>query len=168
MKSFLTGNPPLKLALNDDLQIGRSTSVYNANVVLDDCNFHECVNTNEFEMNKLLRISPPDGEFVVMNYRVNGDYQAPFRLFPFIEEISSSKIEVTIKLKACYDQKIMASYATVRIPVPKQSSNVYPELMKNVQNESVTKPAIFRQNSTRTKSRWSGRSSAFRDSRKRH
>ena len=82
MKSFLLGNPPLKLALNDDLTIGRSNLTYGGVILVynliilnkDDCNFHECVNTNEFEMNKTLRISPPDGEFTVMNYRLNGDF----------------------------------------------------------------------------------------------
>lgn len=54
-----------------------------------------------------------------MNYRISGDYTAPFRLFPFVEEISSSKIEVTVKLKACFDPKIIASFANVRIPIPK-------------------------------------------------
>ena len=54
-----------------------------------------------------------------MNYRINGDYQAPFRIFPFIEEISSSKIEVTVKIKACYDAKTVATYATIKIPIPK-------------------------------------------------
>jgi AP-4 complex subunit mu-1 len=37
-------------------------------------------------MNKILRISPPDGEFTVMNYRVNGDFSVPFRIFPFVDE----------------------------------------------------------------------------------
>ena len=63
-------------------------------VVLDDCNFHDCVNTNEFELNKTIRINPPDGEFAVMNYRVTSDFQAPFRVFPFIEELSSYKFEL--------------------------------------------------------------------------
>lgn len=71
MKSFLQGNPPLKLALNDDLIIGRSEY---SQVCIDDCNFHESVNANEFDMTKVLRISPPDGEFTLMNYRVNGDF----------------------------------------------------------------------------------------------
>lgn len=66
-----------------------------------------------------------------MNYRINGDYQAPFRIFPFIEEISSSKIEVTVKIKACYDAKTVATYATIKIPIPKQSGNAYVELQKN-------------------------------------
>ena len=35
MKSYLFGNPPLKLALNDDLVIGRSGATY-AGVILVD------------------------------------------------------------------------------------------------------------------------------------
>ena len=64
MKSYLFGNPALKLALNDDLIIGKSGG--QSGVVLDDCNFHECVNTSEFEMSKLLRIKPPDGIYSLM------------------------------------------------------------------------------------------------------
>lgn len=71
-------------------------------MVLDDCNFHNCVNTGEFEHNKTLRIHPPDGEFVAMNYRVTSDFQAPFRVFPFIEEVSNYKLELTLKIKACF------------------------------------------------------------------
>jgi len=39
-------------------------------VVLDDCNFHECVNVSEFETSRSLSFFPPDGEFVALNYRV--------------------------------------------------------------------------------------------------
>ena len=46
------------------------------------------------ELNKTIRINPPDGEFAVMNYRVTSDFQAPFRVFPFIEELSSYKFEL--------------------------------------------------------------------------
>jgi AP-4 complex subunit mu-1 len=56
--------------------------------VLDDCNFHECVDLRDFEAMKTLIINPPDGEFLVMNYRINGDYQTPFRIYPFIDELT--------------------------------------------------------------------------------
>ena len=48
MKSYLAGNPELRLALNEDLVVGReksSAAPYGA-VVLDDINFHESVNLN--------------------------------------------------------------------------------------------------------------------------
>ena len=58
MKSYLSGNPELRLAL-----------------VLDDCNFHECVRLDDFETSKLLSFVPPEGEFVVLNYRCTGDFR---------------------------------------------------------------------------------------------
>lgn len=75
-------------------------------VILDDCNFHNSVNTNEFEMSKILRIHPPDGEFVAMNYRVTSDFSAPFRVFPFIEEVSNYKLELNLKIKACFPKEV--------------------------------------------------------------
>ena len=62
MKSYLSGNPGLRLALNEDLVVGKgsSTGAYGA-VVLDDCNFHECVNLDDFEATRTLALIPPDG-----------------------------------------------------------------------------------------------------------
>ena len=47
MKSYLSGNPELSLALNEDLVIGKGGNW--GSVILDDCNFHECVRLDEFE-----------------------------------------------------------------------------------------------------------------------
>ena len=88
MKSYLSGNPELRLALNEDLTIGSGAGgggSYGA-VALDDCNFHECVDLTDFDDLRILSFQPPDGEFAVMNYRITGDFRAPFRIFPFIEE----------------------------------------------------------------------------------
>jgi AP-4 complex subunit mu-1 len=35
--------------------------------------------------NKALKISPPEGEFIVMNYRITTDFNAPFKVFAFFE-----------------------------------------------------------------------------------
>ncbi len=45
-------------------------------------------------------INPPDGEFLVMNYRSNGEYSAPFRIYPFVDEISGYKLQFTVKVRA--------------------------------------------------------------------
>lgn len=127
MKSYLSGNPELKLALNSDLVIGKGALVgvrkrggrtrgsefwreiysqiqicfsqvhtgggsgYGA-VVLDDCNFHECVRLDEFESSRTLSFFPPDGEFILLNYRITGEFRAPFRIFPTVEEISPYRV----------------------------------------------------------------------------
>ena len=65
MKSYLSGNPGLRLALNEDLVVGKGSAssrgpMYGG-VVLDDCNFHECVNLDDFESTRTLALVPPDG-----------------------------------------------------------------------------------------------------------
>ena len=101
MKSYLSGNPELKLAINEDLVIGSSSglgAVGSASVILDDCNFHECADLSEFEDQRILSLNPPDGEFAVMNYRITSDFRVPFRIFPFLEETNPYKLELTIKV----------------------------------------------------------------------
>lgn len=88
LKSYLSGNPELRLALNEDLVIGNTGARQYGQVVLDDCNFHDCVQLDEFERDRVLIFQPPDGEFTVINYRITGDFRAPFRIFPFVEELS--------------------------------------------------------------------------------
>ena len=73
-KSYLRGNPGLRLVLNDDLVVGKFTHGPMGSVVLDDCAFHESVDTRDFDTLRTLAINPPDGEFLVMNYRISADY----------------------------------------------------------------------------------------------
>ncbi len=68
MKSFLYGNPELKLALNEDLKVGRSG--YGGSVVLDDCNFNDCADVSNFETNKVLKVKPPTGNCFSILYNM--------------------------------------------------------------------------------------------------
>ena len=65
--------------------MGRTITGHMGSVVLDDCNFHECVNLKDFEAIKTLAINHPDGEFLVVNYRINGDFPAPLRIYPSLK-----------------------------------------------------------------------------------
>ena len=54
MKSYLTGSPELQLALNDELVIAGSGVKAGYGVVeLDNVNFHECVQLDKFESQKM-------------------------------------------------------------------------------------------------------------------
>ena len=124
MKSYLIGNPELRLVLNNDLTVGKQAEGPVGSVVLDDCNFHECVDVRDFEAMKTVTINPPDGEFLVMNYRINGEYPAPFRIYPLIEEINNYRLGVTIKVRANFPTQHFATQVVVRFPVPKQAKKV--------------------------------------------
>ncbi|KAF8774906.1 hypothetical protein HU200_005179 [Digitaria exilis] len=101
MKSYLTGNPEIRLALNEDLSIGRTGSSsydYRSSsgggaVILDDCNFHESVHLDSFDIDRTLTLIPPDGEFAVMNYRMTQEFKPPFRVTALIEEAGPSRVQ---------------------------------------------------------------------------
>ena len=136
MKSYLIGNPELRLVLNNDLTVGRSATGHQGSVTLDDCNFHECVDTRDFEAMKTVSINPPDGEFLVMNYRINGEYAAPFRIYPFVDEDSGYRLRFTVKVRAQFPQNHFATQVSVRFPVPRTSTGVSFELPKGVQGQA--------------------------------
>jgi len=118
MKSYLAGNPELRLALNEDLVVGRNNKTYGS-VVVDDINFNDCVNLNEFESSRTLSFIPPDGEFVVLNYRMTGEFRTPFRIFPSIEEVDNKKLEITVLIRAEIPSNHFGANVTVEIPVPR-------------------------------------------------
>ncbi|KAK6938864.1 Mu homology domain [Dillenia turbinata] len=136
MKSYLTGNPEIRLALNDDLSIGSSgrslydysSSAGSGAVVLDDCNFHESVHLDSFDIDRTLTLVPPDGEFPVMNYRITQAFRPPFRINTLIEEAGSLRAEVIIKVRAEFSSDITANTVVIQMPLPSYTTRVSFEL----------------------------------------
>lgn len=118
MKSFLSGNPELRLALNEDLVIGKGSGALGS-VVLDDCNFHECVHLDEFETARTLHFLPPDGEFVVLNYRITADFRCPFRISPTIEETGPYKLDIICVVRADIPEANHGTNVVIRVPLPR-------------------------------------------------
>lgn len=119
MKSFLSGNPELRLALNEDLVIGKGNGSFGS-VVLDDCNFHECVHLDEFETGRTLHFLPPDGEFVILNYRITADFRCPFRITPIIEEPPGGyKLDIIVAIRADIPEANHGTNVVIRVPLPR-------------------------------------------------
>ncbi|XP_020675189.1 AP-4 complex subunit mu isoform X1 [Dendrobium catenatum] len=138
MKSYLSGNPDIRLALNEDLSIGRNvgnsmyadyrSSAGGGSVILDDCNFHESVHLDNFDLDRTLSLVPPDGEFSVMNYRMTQEFKPPFRINALIEEAGPLKAEVIIKIRADFSSSVTGNTIAVQMPVPKYTTRVSFEL----------------------------------------
>jgi len=148
MKSFLSGNPELRLALNEDLVIGKGGSAYGS-VVLDDCNFHECVHLDEFESSRTLHFLPPDGEFAVLNYRVTADFRVPFKIFPTIEEPGPYKIDIILVLRSDIPEGNYGSNVVLRMPLPRNTVSAFAEFNTDIPGCSAE------YNSTEKKVIWS-------------
>lgn len=118
MKSNLAGNPELRLALNGDLVIGSSRPGQYESVKVDDMNFNDCCNMSEFESARTLSFILPDGEFVFLNYRMTGEFSAPFRIFPSIEEVEANKLEITLLVRVEMPNNHFGANVGVEMPMP--------------------------------------------------
>ncbi|KAG9132109.1 hypothetical protein Leryth_022021 [Lithospermum erythrorhizon] len=146
MKSYLSGNPEIRLALNDEVSIGRGggRSAYDYGgssgsgaVILDDCNFHESVHLDSFDVDRTLSLVPPDGEFPVMNYRMTQEFKAPFRINTLIEEAGSLRAEVILKVRAEFGSSITANTIVIQMPLPTYTSRVSFEMEPGAVGQST-------------------------------
>ena len=128
MKSYLAGNPELRLALNEDLCVGRDSGRFGS-VTVDDMNFNDCVNLMEWESARTLSFIPPDGEFNVLSYRITGEFPPPFRIFPSMEETEPKKVEITLMIRADMPGNHFGANVVVEMRLPKAAISASCSLM---------------------------------------
>ncbi|KAI0237558.1 AP-4 complex subunit mu-1 [Lamellibrachia satsuma] len=133
LKSFLVGTPQIQLGFSNDLTIGRDDTHkgYGKMTNLDECSFHECVDQEEFESARMLRIQPPEGEFSVLTYSQRGRVTQglPFRLISYVKsEVSSRDMELGLKLQCDIPGNCQAVKVVVNIPVPQSTTSISQQL----------------------------------------
>ena len=124
MKTMLSGMPVLKLGLNDKSYFditGKKAS--GKTIEMDDFKFHNCVNINKFEQERVIEFIPPDGFFTLMNYRLN------LKIKPLIwveverKELTPTKMKYLVKAKSNCKAKSTANNVCIMIPVPVDLQN---------------------------------------------
>eukprot|EP00775_Hariotina_reticulata_P013061 gene13061-13188_t len=150
VKSYLAGNPPIKIKLNDDLLIARrdgsgysggggyGSGGFNAGdyaadsslVILDDVNFHEVANLEAFDTERSITLVPPDGEFALANYRTGQGLRPPFRLSISTDSDPASEYKALVRLRLWSDIPAdkSASGLEVELPLPAHVSRVHCEV----------------------------------------
>jgi AP-4 complex subunit mu-1 len=140
MKSYLSGSPELHLALNDELTIAGSGGRGGYGTVeLDNVNFHECVQLEKFEQERMLVLEPPHGEFVLMNFHIGAlrhEGQIPFRITPTISPLTEYKQELRLQVHAEFPDKYHGANVKVQFTVPKSSSGASVELAAGAKGQS--------------------------------
>jgi len=127
LRNCLSGQPDIYIFLNDDFIVGRNSGGGNAAIVIEDCNFHNCVNAERFAMDKTLVASPPRGETVLMNYRAAQIESLPFRVYPFVDEVNPTKMVATVKIHADLPPEKYALNVVVRVNVPRSCVSCFCE-----------------------------------------
>jgi len=65
-----------------------------------------------------------------MNYRINSEFQPPFRIYPFIDELSNYKLQLIVKIKAAFPEDHYAAQIMVKFAVPRTTASTALELSK--------------------------------------
>ena len=124
MKTMLSGMPLLKLGLNDKSYFDLSGKKASGKTIeMDDFKFHNCVDINKFEAERVIEFTPPDGFFTLMNYRLN------LKIKPLIwveverKELTPTKMKYLVKAKSNCKPKSTANNVCIMIPVPVDLQN---------------------------------------------
>lgn len=124
VKCELSGMPECKFGLNDRLMLQREGDAASPSVSLSDVKFHQCVRLSKFDKERAITFVPPDGEFVLMNYRISDHLSPPFKLLCLHAHFKGDgdvKMEFKLKLKADFDAAFTAQDVVLTVPVPPQT-----------------------------------------------
>ncbi|GAB4820763.1 hypothetical protein N2152v2_007809 [Parachlorella kessleri] len=134
VKSYLTGNPPIKVGLSENLILGkrdqRMYSSYGSEsdlVVLDSYSLHENVDQQAFDGERVMQLVPPEGHFALMTYRSSRSFRPPFRVYPLMEDdmYSGDKLTLYLRLLAEYPPTKAATGVEVVVPMPRAVQRVH-------------------------------------------
>ncbi|CAG8471593.1 5449_t:CDS:10 [Dentiscutata erythropus] len=141
IKSYLQDNSEIRIILSSNMTHGRDMyySDDRFGIMFDDYKFHESVDSSEFEGHRQMIIFPPEGEITAMIYRISGDVNLPFRVFPQILDVpeSPNKIDVIIRIRADFPEDKIATNCTVIVPLPHITQSVSNEHLDGFADQSA-------------------------------
>jgi len=128
MKCYLSGMPECKFGLNDKLMLAAEKKKSSGRksykeIDIDDTNFHQCVKLGNYEQDRTISFTPPDGEFELMRYRITDNIVPPFRLLsPIVREVSKTRLEVQVTVRSVFNNRLFGKNVVVKIPCPKNTA----------------------------------------------
>ena len=130
VKAQLSGMPECKFGVNDKLLMRNNNTSNNApakasdkGIQIDDIKFHQCVRLGRFDRDRSITFIPPDGVFDVMTYRISENINLPFKIVPVVQEYpDQNKIELSIRIKAIFEESNFGTNVVCKIPVPSNTA----------------------------------------------
>lgn len=93
--------------------------------------------SSEFEREKVVALHAPEGECIVLNYRISGDFDLPFRFYPVIEEVDEGRVDVLLRVRADIPEANAGASVVITLPVPRSTSSVKCVLPDSAKGQSA-------------------------------
>jgi len=89
--------------------------------LLDDCSLHRCVRINRYMKERVISFVPPDGNFKLLSYRVNGITQLPIYVKPIVNyKAGGGRVQIMVGSKV--GEKAVTD-VVIYLPLPKNTIN---------------------------------------------
>lgn len=119
---MLSGMPTCTLGLNDkaffELSGKYDDTMKDKTIEMDDIKFHQCVNMNKFDSEREVTFIPPDGDFILMSYRLDVDLKPLFWVEVSIDPRTSTRHDYVIKARTNFKARSIASSCDIIVPLP--------------------------------------------------
>lgn len=106
-------------------------------VLIDDMNFHPCVDVESFRQNQVLGFYGPEGQFTAMNFRSTQTFYPPISIFPVVEFVSEYKMDIVVRVVTNFASSLACDILQLRFNTPKTTSSCKCELPPNVANQKA-------------------------------
>jgi len=125
VNSRLSGMPELRLGLNDKVHFesNEKNASKDRSVELEDVKFHQCVRLTRFEVDHVITFVPPDGEFILMSYRLNTAIKPLIWIDAQVNRHSKNRVEYLIKAKSQFKAQSVANNVQIIVPVPPDAAS---------------------------------------------
>lgn len=140
VNAYLSGMPVLKLGLNDSGRKKQQEGAEGSNgtnapapkpkrrggksVELENLKFHQCVELGQYDVDRTISFTPPDGKFELMSYRVSDISARPlFAINATVDVKSRSRAIINVTAKSQYRKRSSASTVEIAIPVPRDADS---------------------------------------------
>lgn len=146
VNAYLSGMPKLKLGLNDvdkklldqqrqqeqEAEAGQEPQqqhrsrkkIGSKQVHMEDIKFHQCVELEQFEDDRAIVFTPPDGKFDLLTYRVSNVSLRPlFAIDATVDLKSSSRAIINVTAKSQFRKRSTATSVEIQIPVPRDADS---------------------------------------------
>jgi AP-3 complex subunit mu len=92
--------------------------------LLEDCTLHRCVRIARFAQDRVVSFVPPDGDFTLMTYRVNGVQRIPISVRPeFVWSKESCKFSVAVAPQPGAGPQEHLTDVVITLPLPTGTQN---------------------------------------------
>eukprot|EP01119_Soliformovum_irregulare_P019432 TRINITY_DN6146_c0_g1_i1.p1 TRINITY_DN6146_c0_g1~~TRINITY_DN6146_c0_g1_i1.p1 ORF type:complete len:277 (-),score=72.31 TRINITY_DN6146_c0_g1_i1:22-852(-) len=119
VRCCLSGMPDIQLALDDKARFQSSHQVIrNPHAPVEDLCFHQAVRLDRFNTDRVISLTPPDGAFELMGYRVHQNIKPLILVESIVESHKGSRVEYVVKARSNFKERTTAENVIISIPVP--------------------------------------------------